>query len=84
MKKKLPTRRMNITPDDMKVGGLRWLDNKFTFTFHEWRCDKANLEVIIHLDFWFLEYIVEHILKVVNHAAEKIEGVRSAMRGQEQ
>ena len=75
------TRRVHITPDDMKVGGLQWLDNKFTFTFTQWRHPKGNIEVVIHLDFWWIEYIVEHIHKVLNHAEEKVTDIRRAMKG---
>ena len=77
----MKTRRMNITPDNMTVGGLRWLDNKFTFTLTQYRHPEANLEVVIHLDFWWLEYIVEHIYTVLNHAESKVTDVRNAMRG---
>ena len=55
------TRRVHITPDDLRVGGLRWVDNKFTFTFVEYRGAKGDLEVIIALDLWWSEYLAEHI-----------------------
>lgn len=76
------TRRTYITPDDLKVSGLHWLDNKFTFTFIEYRAPKADIEVVISLDFWWLEYLATHIHTVINHAATKVDEVRKAMRGE--
>ena len=73
------TRRINITPDDLSVGGLLW-DNKFTFTFTEYR-SKEDIEVVMHLDFWWIEYIAKHLHQVILHARKKIEEAQTAMRG---
>ncbi len=78
---KKPVRRINVTPDDLKVGGLRWLDNKFTFSFIEYKA-KGDIEIILHLDFWWIEYIAEHIHKVIKHAAKKVAEARTAMKGE--
>lgn len=74
------TRRINITPDDLKVGGLRWLDNKFTFTFTQYR-RQGDIEVVMHLDFWWIEYMAEHLHKVIKHAADKVHDAKCYMRG---
>jgi len=74
------TRRINITPDDLEVGGLLWLGNKFTLTFTEYR-SKENIEVIIRLDFWWIEHIAENLHKVINYVAGKVDDARFTMRG---
>ena len=75
------TRRVHITPDDMKVGGLRWLDSKFTFTLTEYRHPKANIEVVMHLDVWWIKYIASHIYTVIDHVQGQVNDTKRAMRG---
>ena len=77
---KARVRRIYITPDELKVGGLLWLDNKLTFTFTEYR-NKGDIEVVLYLDFWWIEHIAEHLHKVINYVASKVEDVRHTMRG---